>query len=97
MPNQYRRGADLERALVRWLREKGWEAARSASSKSAVDVWAVRAGEVRLYQCSLRRTPAKVRAVSEASLRLGFPVALMTKDDLAAIIAAEVVLGVRAA
>jgi hypothetical protein len=81
--SNYRRGADLERALVRHLRSLGWEAARSASSKSAVDVWAVRGGDLKLFQCSLYRTAAKERSVAESSDRLGFPVFLVTKDTLA--------------
>jgi Holliday junction resolvase len=80
--SNYRRGADLERALVRRLRAHGWEAARSASSKSAVDVWAAKSGVVRLYQCSLKRTAAKERAVNEATNRIGVTVSLVTKLDL---------------
>ena len=80
--SNYSRGADLERALVRHLRSQGWEAARSASSKSAVDVWAVKGGRVRLFQCAIRRTAAKDRAVLEASKRLGKQVLLITRETL---------------
>lgn len=79
--SNYRRGADLERALVRHLRAAGWEAARSACSKSAVDVWSVKNGQVRLYQCSLRETAAKRRAVQEASKRIGHEIFLVTKGN----------------
>jgi Holliday junction resolvase len=80
--SNYRRGADLERALVRHLRAHGWEAARSASSKSGIDVWAVKGGNVRLFQCSLQRTAQKEREVAEASERLGIQVRLVTKGSL---------------
>ena len=81
MANQYRRGADLERALVRYLRSQGWEAARSASSKSAVDVWAVKDGSLELFQCSVRLTPAKLRAVKGASERIGHPIRLCYRGE----------------
>ena len=74
---------------MRYLRAHGWEAVRSASSKSSVDVWAVKVGEFALYQCSLKRTRAKERAVREASMRLGFPLVLVTREDMAALERAE--------
>lgn len=80
--SNYSRGVQLERDLVNHLRSLGWESARSASSKSAVDVWAVKGGELKLFQCALKRTAAKERAVEEASDRLLFPVFLVTRETL---------------
>jgi Holliday junction resolvase len=81
--SNYRRGAELERDLVNQLRADGWEAARSAGSKSAVDVWAVRAGVVRLFQCTVAKSlSSKRRDVAAATLRLGHPVELVTPATL---------------
>jgi len=49
--SNYSRGYELENRLVRKLREKGWIAWRSASSKSPVDVVAVdEEGQVHFFQ-----------------------------------------------
>ena len=53
MPNNaYQRSTKRERALVNRYRASGWISARSAGSKSEVDVWAVnkKTGEVHLNQ-----------------------------------------------
>lgn len=41
MANKYRKGADYERKIVNELRDAGFIAARSAGSKSPIDVWAI--------------------------------------------------------
>lgn len=50
--SNYRKGADYERQIVNELREQGFVCARSAGSKSKIDVWAVneRTKEVLLIQ-----------------------------------------------
>jgi Holliday junction resolvase len=80
--SNYSRGVELERELVNRLRENDWEAARSASSKSGIDVWAVKNGNVRLFQCALKRTAQKERDVEGATLRLGIEVRLVTKRNI---------------
>ncbi len=51
MPNQnYARGANMERAFVRWLRERGWIASRTPGSKGSYDVVAANGGRIVLAQ-----------------------------------------------
>lgn len=54
MPNaNYRNGAVLENAAMHALSENGYFAVRSAGSKGAVDVVALKQGEILLVQCKL--------------------------------------------
>jgi Holliday junction resolvase len=46
----YARGANMERAFVKWLRAKGWVAVRSAGSRGSFDVLAAQRGRVILAQ-----------------------------------------------
>ena len=39
--SKYRKGADYERKIVNELRDEGYVCARSAGSKSPIDVWAI--------------------------------------------------------
>lgn len=58
MPNNaYERSVRKERALVNDFREKGWIAARSAGSKSPIDVWAFnpKTKEFKLIQVKTRK------------------------------------------
>ncbi len=80
--SRYSSGANLERALVNHLRGLGWVAARSAGSKSPVDVWAAKDGVVIAYQCAVNYTHAKELAVKAASEKMGIPVLLITRKSL---------------
>lgn len=53
MVNQYRRGADFERAVRTDLQGHGYVVIRSAGSKSPVDLIAFKQGELLLIQCKL--------------------------------------------
>lgn len=55
--NAYKRSATRERRVVNDYRRMGWLAARSAGSKSPVDVWAVNphTGETRLVQIKTKK------------------------------------------
>jgi Holliday junction resolvase len=58
MPNNaYLRSRKREQDLVRDFRNRGWISARSAGSKSPVDVWCVNPldGEVRLIQIKTKK------------------------------------------
>jgi hypothetical protein len=56
--NSYRRGTSFERRLVTLLKPLGWCVARSASSHSAVDVWAVSGEAVLLLQAKTGARPS---------------------------------------
>ena len=63
MANNYRRGADAERAAMRLLTAEGWPLViRSAGSKSPADLVALGPGGVLLIQCksgaAARKSPA---------------------------------------
>lgn len=51
--NNYRKGADKERRIVNELRSEGWVCARSAGSKSPIDIWAIdpKTNQILLIQC----------------------------------------------
>lgn len=56
------RGVNIERKIVAQLRNEGWLCARSAGSKSPIDVWAVKEGSVRLIQVKrVKRNSFKIK------------------------------------
>ena len=59
MANKYRKGADLERKIVREFRDNGFISARSAGSKSKIDVWAINpvTREIHLIQAKKGKSP----------------------------------------
>lgn len=59
--NNYRRGADFERTVKKYLEDAGWSCFRSAGSHSPVDLVALRDGAVLLVQCKTdgRISPAE--------------------------------------
>lgn len=63
--NEYRRGANFERRVMRHLEKEGWFCFRSAGSHKPADVIAFRCGEVMLIQCQLDSyfAPAKKQAL----------------------------------
>ena len=80
--NQYRRGANLERELVIRLRANGYMAARSASSKSPVDVWAVKDGQFRVFQCTLNGNSKKTSDRLKINKAYGVDMEIVTKESL---------------
>lgn len=86
--SQYRGGADLERAAKKALEDNGYYVIRSAGSKGAVDLAALKIGETLLVQCKTDGyvTPAdRVRLRNLASsLRVTCLVARWHKEGRAA-------------
>ena len=60
----YRRGAEKERRIVKYFRDRGKLAVRSAGSHSLVDVWVVdkEAHVIKLIQAKLGKLGKKERA-----------------------------------
>jgi Holliday junction resolvase len=55
MPTNYERGRTLEYRVIGKLREAGYFAVRSAGSKGAVDIAAIKPGQVLFVQCKLQQ------------------------------------------
>ena len=54
MPNpRYDAGARFERRVKEYLESKGFWVCRSAGSRSAIDLLAIKAGEIMLCQCKV--------------------------------------------
>jgi len=66
--NTSRKGRTAEQKLVRELRALGYIAARSAASKSDIDVWAVHPGRkiVRLFQLKTGKSATDALKAREA-------------------------------
>lgn len=79
---KYVKGAQLERDLVNKLRESGYMAARSASSKSPVDVWAVKGGNFRVFQCSVNTNNKKAADRLKINKQYGVDLEIVTRESL---------------
>jgi Holliday junction resolvase len=95
----YRRGADFERRVEKYLAEKGYFVLRSAGSKSPVDLYASR-GDAHFYvQCKggQRSMPRKdrVELVELAADHRAVPV--LVERGMRFFVGSEEVLGRRAA
>lgn len=81
--NEYRRGANFERRVMRHLEKQGWFCFRSAGSHKPADVIAFRLGEVMLIQCQLSDyfPPAKIEQVKRLAIDNCFRGLLCWRDD----------------
>ena len=70
MPNNsYLRSRRKEQQLVREFRKAGWVSARSAGSKSPIDVWAFHPKENRLYMVQVKtKKGGKGRSISPLNI-----------------------------
>ena len=57
MPTNYERGRAFEYRVIDRLRANGYFAIRSAGSKGAVDIAAIKPGQVLFVQCKLQQAP----------------------------------------
>ena len=63
---RYRHGADLERAIVNYLKERGWEASRSAGSHGKFDVYAIKGNKILLLQVKREISKPKAQELYES-------------------------------
>lgn len=68
MTTNYARGAAFERRVKARLEADGWYVARSAGSKTSVDLVAVKDGRVLFIQCSLgKKSKRELMALKDLS------------------------------
>jgi Holliday junction resolvase len=73
---QYSKGANFERRLIKYLREQGFRAHRTAGSHTPIDVIAGIDGKVYAFQCQIDKyfPPAKIEALKDEAREFGaFP------------------------
>ena len=68
MNKRYRQGVMFEYEVRDWLKERGWIVVRSAGSKTAIDLVAVRNNQTLLVQCKKGTRPPKQERVNMSIL-----------------------------
>jgi len=83
MTSQYRRGADFERTLKKFLEDLGYYVVRSAGSKGKVDLVAFNLAQTWFIQCKLtgKITAAETKALKSLAKKHGAIGFVATPDN----------------